>query len=81
MPDTLDRSQVDEVLTVSNDEAIDATRRTAREEGIICGISSGAAIHAVLKVAKRPESAGKTIVVILPDSGERDPSTKLFGEG
>jgi cysteine synthase len=80
VPDTLDRSLVDEVVTVSNDEAIDATRRTAREEGIIGGISSGAAIHAALKVAKRPELAGKTIVVILPDSGERYLSTKLFGE-
>ena len=80
VPDTLDRSLVDEVLTVSNDEAIDATRRVAREEGIICGISSGAAMHVALKVAKRPESDGKTIVVILPDSGERYLSTKLFGE-
>jgi cysteine synthase len=80
VPDTLDRSLVDEVLTVSNDEAIDATRRVAREEGIICGISSGAALHVALKVAKRPESDGKTIVVILPDSGERYLSTKLFGE-
>jgi cysteine synthase A len=80
IPDTLDRSQVDEVVTVSSDEAIDAARRTAREEGIIGGISSGAAIHAALKVAKRPEVAGKTIVVILPDSGERYLSTKLFGE-
>ena len=78
VPDTLDRSQVDEVVTVSNDEAIDATRRTAREEGIIGGISSGAAMHAALKVARRPELAGKTIVVILPDSGERYLSTKLF---
>jgi cysteine synthase A len=80
VPDTLDRSLVDEVLTVSNDEAIDATRRVAREEGIICGISSGAALHVALKVAKRPDSDGKTIVVILPDSGERYLSTKLFGE-
>jgi cysteine synthase A len=80
VPDTLDRSLVDEVLTVSNDEAIDATRRVAREEGIICGISSGAALHVALRVAKRPESDGKTIVVILPDSGERYLSTKLFGE-
>ena len=80
IPDTLDLAQVDEVLTVSNDEAIETTRRTAREEGIICGISSGAAIHAALRVAKRPELAGKTIVVILPDSGERYLSTKLFGE-
>jgi len=80
VPDTLDQSLVDEVLTVSNDEAIDATRRVAREEGIICGISSGAALHVALKVAKRPDSDGKTIVVILPDSGERYLSTKLFGE-
>jgi cysteine synthase len=80
VPDTLDRSLVDEVLTVSNDEAIDATRRLAREEGIIGGISSGAAVHVALKVAKRPDSDGKTIVVILPDSGERYLSTKLFGE-
>jgi cysteine synthase A len=80
VPDTLDRSQVDEVVTVSNDESIEATRRTAREEGIICGISSGAAMHAALKVAKRPELEGKTIVVILPDSGERYLSTKLFGD-
>ena len=61
-------------------EATEAARRLAREEGIIGGISSGAAIHAALRVSKRPESTGKTIVVVLPDSGERYLSTKLFGE-
>jgi cysteine synthase len=80
VPDTLDRSLVDEVVTVSTEESIDATRRLAKEEGIIGGVSSGAAIHAALKIAKRPDSAGKTIVVVLPDSGERYLSTKLFGE-
>jgi cysteine synthase len=80
VPDVLDRSLIDEVITVSTDEAAEAARRTAREEGVIAGISSGAAIHAALQVAKRPESNGKTIVVVLPDSGERYLSTKLFGE-
>ncbi len=80
VPDVLDRSLIDEVITVSTDEAAEAARRTAKEEGIICGISSGAAIHAAVKVASRPDSKGKTIVVVLPDSGERYLSTKLFGE-
>jgi cysteine synthase len=80
VPEVLDRSLIDEVITVSTDEAAEAARRTAHEEGIISGISSGAAIHAALQVAKRPESKGKTIVVVLPDSGERYLSTKLFGE-
>lgn len=80
VPDVLDRSLVDEVLTVTNDEAIDLARRTTREEGIISGISCGAAMHAALRVAGRPESKGKTIVVVLPDSGERYLSTKIFGE-
>jgi cysteine synthase A len=80
VPDVLDRSLVDEVVTVTNDEAAETARRAAREEGIICGISSGAALYAALKVAARPESRGQTIVVVLPDSGERYLSTKLFGE-
>ena len=80
VPDVLDRSLVDEVVTVTNDEAIEMARRTTREEGIICGISCGAAVQAALKVARRPESKGKTIVVVLPDSGERYLSTKIFGE-
>jgi cysteine synthase A len=80
VPDTLDRTLVDEVLTVSNEEAFDMARRVAREEGIICGISSGAAMQAALQLARRPESKGKTIVVVLPDSGERYLSTKIYGD-
>mgnify|MGYP002780368032 FL=1 len=78
VPQVLDRSQVDEVLTVTSDESIMTARRIAREEGILAGISCGAAMHAALRVAARPESAGKTIVVILPDSGERYLSTKIY---
>jgi cysteine synthase A len=80
VPDVLDRSLIDEVVTVTNDEAIEMAKRTTREEGIICGISCGAAVQAALKVARRPESKDKTIVVVLPDSGERYLSTKIFGE-
>ncbi|MFM8704086.1 MAG: cysteine synthase A, partial [Planctomycetia bacterium] len=71
VPDVLDRSLIDEILTVTNDEAFAIARRLAKEEGILCGISCGAAMHAALRVAARPESEGKTIVVVLPDSGER----------
>ncbi|MFW5829742.1 MAG: cysteine synthase A [Planctomycetota bacterium] len=78
IPDTLDLSVVDRVEQVSNDESIAMARRLAREEGIICGISCGAATHAALKLAQQDEFAGKTIVVILPDSGERYLSTVLF---
>lgn len=78
VPDVLDRSLVDEVLTVTNDEAFAIARRLAREEGILCGISCGAAMHAALRVAARPESRGKTIVVVLPDSGERYLSTGIY---
>jgi cysteine synthase A len=78
VPDVLDRLLIDEVLTVSNDEAIAIARRLAKEEGILCGISCGAAMHAALRVAARPESEGKTIVVVLPDSGERYLSTGLY---
>lgn len=77
-PDVLDMSLVDEVVTVSDEEAFEISPRLAREEGISCGISSGAAMAAALKVAARSESAGKTIVVVLPDSGERYLSTSLF---
>ncbi len=80
VPDILDRSIIDEVVQVSSDEAFDIARRITREEGISCGISCGAAMAAALKVAARPESAGKTIVVILPDSGERYLSTPLFSD-
>jgi cysteine synthase A len=78
VPDVLDRSLVDEVLTVTNEQAFDTARRLAREEGILAGISCGAAMHAALRVAARPESRGKTIVVILPDSGERYLSTGIY---
>ncbi len=78
VPDVLDRSIIDEVLTVSNEAAFETARDLARQEGILCGISSGAATWAALQVAKRPESAGKIIVVILASTGERYISTELF---
>ncbi len=78
VPSILDRSVVDEIVTVENQEAMDTARRLAAEEGILCGISSGAAVAAGLKTAARPENAGKRIVVILPDTGERYLSTELM---
>jgi len=78
IPDTLDLSVVDRVETVSNDEAIETARRLAREEGILSGISSGAAAAVAARLAAQPEFAGKTIVVILPDSGERYLTSVLF---
>ncbi|QPK64844.1 cysteine synthase A [Methylomonas sp. LL1] len=78
VPDVLDLSLVDAVEQVSNDDAIAYARRLAREEGILAGISCGAAVAVAVRVAKRPENIGKTIVVILPDSGERYLSSVLF---
>lgn len=78
VPKVLDLSLVDYIETVSNDEAIEMARRLAREEGILSGISCGAAVHVAVKLAKDPAHAGKTIVAILPDSGERYLSTVLF---
>jgi cysteine synthase A len=80
VPDILRKDLIDEIITVSNENAGTTARRLAREEGILAGISSGAATWAAIKVAKRPENAGKLIVVILPDTGERYLSTWLFQE-
>ncbi len=81
VPDVLDRGVIDEVVQVHGEDALDATRQLARTEGILAGISSGAAVHAAREVAARPEHAGKLIVVILPDTGERYLSTGLFQMG
>ena len=78
IPGTLDLSVVDRIETVSNDEAIDFARRLTREEGILSGISCGAAVAVAVRLARAPEFKGKTIVAILPDSGERYLSTVLF---
>jgi cysteine synthase A len=78
IPKILDLSLVDRVEQVSNEEAIEFARRLTREEGILSGISCGAAAAVAVRLAKLPEFAGKTIVVVLPDSGERYISTVLF---
>jgi cysteine synthase A len=78
IPDNLDLSLVDRVETVSVDESVEMARRLMKEEGILCGISCGAAVAAAVRLAKLPEFAGKTIVTVLPDSGERYLSTVLF---
>lgn len=78
IPETYDASVVDEVIQVSNDDAIRTSRELAREEGLLVGISSGAAVFAGLQLAKKPENKGKNIVAILPDTGERYLSTVLY---
>ena len=78
IPETLDPSILDEVIPVTEAEAYAAARMIAKTEAILAGISSGAALHAAISVAQRPENAGKTIVVLLPDSGERYLSTDLY---
>jgi len=81
IPDILNVKILDEIVKVTNEEAMNMARRLAREEGILCGISSGAAAHAALEIGKRKENEGKLIVVIFPDTGERYLSTELFEEG
>jgi cysteine synthase A len=80
IPETLDLSVVDRVEQVSNEESIEMARRLAREEGILCGISSGAAAAVAVRLAREPQFQGKTIVTVLPDAAERYLSTVLFEE-
>ena len=80
VPEVLDTKVYDEIIPVSNEAAFETGRLIGRSEGVLVGISSGAAAYAAVELAKRPENAGKTIVVILPDTGDRDLSTPLFGD-
>ena len=80
VPDVLNTNVYDEIITVSNEDAFDAGKSVGKQEGVLVGISSGAAVHAAIQLAKRPENKGKTIVVLLPDTGDRYLSTPLFEE-
>lgn len=80
IPEVLNTTVYDEVVTVTTDEAYAAARLMGRREGVLVGISSGAALHAAIEIAKRPENEGKTVVVLLPDTGDRYLSTALFAE-
>ena len=80
VPDVLDTAVYDEIIPVENEDAFIAGREIGKNEGVLVGISSGAAVHAAIELAKRPENEGKTIVVLLPDTGDRYLSTPLFAE-
>ena len=80
VPDVLDTKVYDEILPVSNEDAFATGKLVGKKEGVLVGISSGAALHAAVELAKRPENAGKTIVVLLPDTGDRYLSTPLFAD-
>ena len=80
VPDVLDTGVYDEIITVENQDAFATGRKIGHQEGVLVGISSGAALHAALELAKKPENAGKTIVALLPDSGDRYYSTTLFAD-
>ena len=78
MPPVLNRELIDEIIAVDDEDAIETARDVARREGVLAGISCGAALYAAMEVGGRPESKGKRIVVVLPDSGERYVSTPFF---
>ena len=78
LPDVLNREIIDEIIQVTNQDAMETARQLASKEGILSGISSGAAVWAAVQVSQRPENKGKMIVVILPDTGERYISTDMF---
>ena len=80
VPDVLNTSVYDEIITIENDDAFAAGKLLAKQEGVLVGISSGAALHGAIELAKRPENKGKTIVALLPDNGDRYYSTPLFAE-
>lgn len=79
MPEVLNTQVYDEVIKIENEDSFTTGKLIAKKEGILVGISSGAAMHAAIELAKRPENKGKTIVVLLPDNGDRYYSTPLFG--
>ena len=80
MPEVLNTKIYDEIITIANEDAFAASKLLAKKEGVLVGISSGAALHAAVELAKRPENKGKVIVALLPDTGDRYYSTPLFTE-